>query len=422
MSPKTRVYVRFGAVYAVVAVLGLLSAAYILIHQRAPVPGRDVYNVDVEFAEADAVLPGTGQPVNVAGVKVGTIAKARPDDGVALLTLELERDQVPRVYENARAVLDPITPLKDMQLELVPGGPPARPLAKGGRLDVSRTNTPVPLSDLLSVLDGDTRSYLTSLLAALEQGTRGRAKDMQRMLLAMGPTARQADRINRAVARRREALARLVHNLGVVAQAASRDERLAEMVAAGNATLEAMARQERPLRQALREFPSTLDATRGALATARPFADKLGPTLASLQPAVDRLPRMLREFRPLADVGTSALQRSIRPFVKEAQPLMRALDPTIPNLSRAMPRLTRGLLALNYFTNVLAYNAPGDDEGGLFWFSWFVHNFNSLFASVDAHGGTGRATVIQDCDDIRSRRDVPQIYFDMFPLLEACPR
>lgn len=406
MSPRALVYLRFLAVFVVLGGLGLGGSAYILVQQGTPSPFRDVYELEAEFTAADGVVEGIGQPVNVAGVKVGQVVGARLADGRALLTMEIERDQVARVYSDASALLEPITPLEDLQIELDPGSPPARPLDDGARLGVERTSEPVPISDLLSTLDRDTRAFLSSLIASLDRGSRGRGPDMRRLLVALGPTTAQAGRITRALAGRRRELARLVHNLAVVTRAASRDDQLADVVAAGNRTLGALAEQDLPLRRAIAKLPPTLAVTRSTLVNLEPFARKLDPTLTALQPAVRRLPATFDALRPFAATGTRALRRDIRPLVREAQPLLRSAGPAVTSLSAAAPELTRSFQVLNYLFNELAYNPPGDDEGFLFWGSWFVHNWNSVFATGDAHGGIGRATQIVNCQGIGGRRQI----------------
>jgi phospholipid/cholesterol/gamma-HCH transport system substrate-binding protein len=397
MSPRRRVYLRFFIVFMLLGGIGLAASVYLLIEERAPLPFQDVYTVKAEFSAADGVVSGLGQPVNVVGVKVGQVVGAQLVDGRALVTLEIQRHQLPRLYQNATAVLEPITPLNDMQINLTPGAPPAAPLAPGDTITVGQTNAPVPLSDLLSTLDGDTRTFFTSLIASLDQGTAGRGPDMRRVLLALGPTTAQAGRITRAVSQRRVALARLVHNVAVVTRAASRDSQLASLVVAGNQTLQALAREDVPLRQAIAKLPATLDVARSTLVSLEPFAQKLGPTVSALLPAVRRLPATFSALRPFAHAGTAAVSGEIRPLVREAQPLVSELAPTVTTLSGATPHLSRSFEILTYLANELAYNPGGKNQGFLFWTAWAFHNFNSVISVGDAHGGIGRAQVMANC-------------------------
>jgi phospholipid/cholesterol/gamma-HCH transport system substrate-binding protein len=418
MRTRAATYMRFLAVFAVLGSLGTAASIYVLVHERVSLPFRDVHTVNVEFSEADGVIDGIGQPVNVAGVKVGQIAAVDLHDGRARVKLELERDQVPQVYENATAVLEPITPLEDMQIALDPGAPPARPLAQGAAIPISRTRPPVPVSDLLARLDTDTRDYLSTLISSLGEGTAGRASDIRRMLRALGPTTAQVGRLNRALDARRTELARLVTNLAGVTRAASRDGQLDDVVASGSATLAAIAREEAPLRDAIRKLPPTLATTRSTLRRLEPFARELGPTLSRLLPAVDRLPAVLRQLDPFAALGEQTLRMDVRPLVRDAQPLTGSLSYAVPDLARSTPDLTSGSRSINYFLNELAYNPPAnDDEGFLFWGPWAGHNINSLFSAADAHGNLSRAVPFVNC---ASARSVPQ-FAGLLDAADMCP-
>jgi len=64
---------------------------------------------------------------------------------------------------------------------------------------------------------------------------------------------------------------------------------------------------------------------------------------------------------------------------------VQTLRPTIDGLSQLTPDLSRSFQALEYLTNELNYNPnKGDNQGFMFWLSWFVHNFNSVVSSGDA--------------------------------------
>ncbi len=418
MGVKRRTYARFLIVFTVLGGFGVAASIYTLVHQRLALPFQDTYRLKAEFTAADGVVSGLGQPVNVVGVKVGQVVGAELKDGRALVTLQIDRHQLPRVYGNARAVLEPITPLQDMQINLDPGTAPAGRLAAGATIGIGQTGTPVPLSDLLSTLDTDTRTFLSSLVTSLGQGTSGRRGDIRRTLATLGPTAADVGSISRALAERRQSLARLVHNLAVVTRAASQDHRLAAVVVAGDQTLRALASQDAPLRSSLAQLPGTLAVTRSTLTDLQPFAQQLGPTLTALSPAVARLPATLRALEPFAAQATTALKDQIRPLIGDAQPLVRALAPTVSKLLTATPNLSRSFEVLEYFVNELAYNPPGNDEGFLFWLSWFVHNFNSVVSSGDANGGIGRAAPLATCYGLQG---IPALQ-PLFGLLKLCPQ
>lgn len=419
MGVTRRAYTNFLLIFALIGGIGVAASIYTLVHQRFALPFQHTYTVRARFTAANGVVSGLGQPVNVVGVKVGQVTGTELNNGTALVTMSIDRDKLPRVYADASAVLQPITPLDDMQIELDPGTRQSGSLPAGEPIGVGQTSAPVQLSDLLSTLDGDTRDYLTSLITSIGEGTSERGPDIRRILDTLGPTARDAALISQALAARRDSLARLVHNLALVTHAASQDHRLAAVVSAGDQTLHAVAQQQAPLRSAIRELPGTLTVANSTLNDLRPFAAALGPTVTALSPALQRLPDTLRQLTPFAITATHALRQQIRPFVIAAQPLARQLLPTVTALRSLTPGLSLSFQGLEYLVNELAYNPDSghDNQGFLFWASWFFHNFNSLVSSGDANGGIGRGAPLFTCEGIQS---IPFLQ-PLLGLAKLCP-
>jgi len=321
------------------------------------------------------------------------------------VTMQIDRSQLPHVYANASAVLEPITPLEDMQINLNPGTRSAGSLPANATIAIGSTTSPVQLSELLSSLDSDTRSFLTSLIASIGQGTSGRGADIRRILDALGPTTKGVAQISTALAARRTELAGLVHNLAIVTRSATQDRQLASVVSAGDQTLRTIASEQAPLRQAIAQFPSTLAVTRSTLIHLEPFAAQLSPTLSALAPAVKRLPATLHVLEPFAIEGTRALKNEIRPLVDAAQPLVSKVEPAVKSLYATTPYLSQSFQVLEYLFNEIAYNPnQGENQGFLFWISWFAHNLDSWVSSGDANGGIGRAAVLATCYGLQ---DVP---------------
>ncbi len=417
MRTQQAIRIRFLLVMGILAAIGIASSSYLLLKQRAPVPFTDSFTVKAEFAEADGVISGIGQPVNVVGVKVGQVTGVEQRGGRALVTMALTNDDMPRLRRDASAALEPITPLKDMQIVLDPGRA-STPLAESAVIPVARTSVPADLGDLFRILDTDTRTYLTSMLAAFDRGTRNRAGDLRAALRNLGPTAYQLRRLTRSTATRRKQLARLVTNLGSVSRAAAAPHRLGDAVVAGNATLQALADEGRSLSRALGEFPPTLAATRSTLARLQPFAQELSPTLSRLEPGLRKLPAALDAMVPFFGRATPTLRDYVRPLVRDSRPLVRTAAPAVRKLKSAAPRITGVAQTLNYFLNELAYNPPGDDEGFLFWLAWAGHNVASVFGPADAHGGIVRATTVVDCGPVEA---APPDLKNMLASLGYCP-
>ena len=100
--------------------VGILDNQRLTLPKWVPVIGKDWFQFKAEFSNAQAVTPGQGQTINVAGIKVGEIARVDLEDGKALLGLRID-DPTVEVHRDAKMLLRPKTGLKDMVVELDPG-------------------------------------------------------------------------------------------------------------------------------------------------------------------------------------------------------------------------------------------------------------------------------------------------------------
>src|SRR3954454_3997088 len=122
-------WLDFAAIIGLILISGAV-AVVILSHQRlvlpgwVPIVGKDFFVIQADMSTAQAVTPGQGQTVDVAGVQIGEISKVELKDGKAVITLRIE-PRYSRVYKNATVLLRPKTGLKDMVAELEPGTPSA---------------------------------------------------------------------------------------------------------------------------------------------------------------------------------------------------------------------------------------------------------------------------------------------------------
>jgi phospholipid/cholesterol/gamma-HCH transport system substrate-binding protein len=393
------------AAIVVLLVISLIVAVVILANQRlslpagVPVLGKDYVEVEAELTSAQAVTPGQGQTVNIAGVEVGEIASVELENGRAVIGMNIEREHA-RIYRDATILLRPKTGLKDMVAELTPGTPDAGELAEGERIPASQTLPDVNLDEILASLDADTRDYLRLLLGDGAQALRGNGRELAQTIRRFEPTARYAREANEQLARRRDNLRRVIHHFSLLMEElGNRDAQLANFVSSSNQVFATLARQEANIRETLRELPSTLDETQDALASANTMASVLGPTLEDLRPGARALGPSLRETRPFLEETTPIIRDELRPFTRAALPTVRELRPAMRDLAAATPDLTRSFRVVNALLNTLAYNPPGrDQEGYLFWLSWANHVGSTVFATQDAHGPIRHGIVVYNCD------------------------
>ena len=123
--------------------------------------------------------------MRVAGVEVGRIADVELEDGIAVVTLDIEKDYENLIRSDATALLRPKTALKDMFLEVNPGTGKAVP--EGGRISVANSLPDIDPDEVYAALDADTRPYLKLLVAGAGKGLRERGDDLREVFRRFEP-------------------------------------------------------------------------------------------------------------------------------------------------------------------------------------------------------------------------------------------
>jgi phospholipid/cholesterol/gamma-HCH transport system substrate-binding protein len=403
-----------------VVVLGIGIGAYILSNQRLrfPLVEEPFYTVKAELPDAQAVTPGQGQTVVVAGVRVGDIGAVELEEGRAVVELQIEPKYKGLIREDATALLRAKTGTKDMFLEVDPGD--GKPLQKDGRIQVSNTLPDIDPDEFLAALDSDTRNYLKLLISGAGKGLDERGTDLREVMRRLGPLHKDLARVSRAVAERRHNLRRLVNRYGrLMVELGKSDKDITRLVRTSNMTLGAFADEDQNISALVSKLPGTLNQTATTLGKVERLADQMGPTFESLRPPFSKLDEANAAVLPFVEEATPILQKQIRPFVRAARPFQRNLGAASKNLAQAGPDLTRAFLGLNRLFNIGAYNPGGNEgiseacekngactraerarnEGYLYWLAWVGQNTVSLFSSADATGPIRRAYLLNlNCD------------------------
>jgi phospholipid/cholesterol/gamma-HCH transport system substrate-binding protein len=392
----------------VLIMIGVGVSGYILSNQRLYLPswvpgiGKDFYEVNAEFSTAQAVVPGQGQTVNIAGVKVGDLGEVKLRNGVAVVQLKIEAKYAP-IYKDATMLLRPKTGLKDMVVEMDPGTKSAGALKEGETIPVENTAPDVNLDEILAGLDTDTRAYLQILVngGGKALGDEGTPAALRETFKRFEPTNRDIAEITSLLKERRRNLSRVVHNFALLTnELGTRDTQLSQLVTSANANFRALANQDGNIRESLRLLPPTLRTAQDTLVSAEEFANELGPASQALRPGARALGPALAASRPFLRTTTPIIEEQLRPFARDVRPTVRALRRAARYLRPLTPRLTRTFKVVNSLVNTLAYNPPGDEEGYLFWASWVNHAGATVFGTQDAHGPIRRGVVITSCDSL----------------------
>src|SRR5688500_11635869 len=198
MTLAIRKHLRDFAAILALAAVALGTGAYILNEQRFRMPFIDEkpFELKAELGAGQGVMPGQGQTIRVAGMRVGDLGKVTLEDGQAIVELELDPEHDDLVRADATALLRPRTGLKDMFLELDPGTKAAPALEEGAAIPVVNTAPDVNADEVLSALDDDTRDYLRLLLTGAGGGLERRGSDLHEVFRRLGPLHRHLAELN----------------------------------------------------------------------------------------------------------------------------------------------------------------------------------------------------------------------------------
>ena len=319
---------------AVLAALGIVMTLWIFTQQKAslpswvPVVGEEFDHLSGEFTTAQAVTPGQGQAVDVAGIQIGKVSSVDLEDGHAVVGMEIEPKYLELIHPDATLLLRPKTNLNDMVVEIDPGVAKGH-VEDGHRFPLSRTEPNVNLDAFLATLDADTRQYIQLLVAGGAQGIGGRGRQFGNALRRLQPFSHYVADLNRAVARRRVALAHVIHDFGLLTTELGRHDTAIEgWVSSSKAALGNFANQQQSIQETLTEFPSALDAAESAFASADRFSKVARPALLGLIPQAQAL-------RPALHANAKLFEQTLAP-IRDQIP---ALHPR--NAAGAHPRQGR---------------------------------------------------------------------------------
>jgi phospholipid/cholesterol/gamma-HCH transport system substrate-binding protein len=392
------------------------AATYMLAHQRLrfPLIEEKPMALKADFSDAQAVIPGQGQTVRVAGVKIGDIGKVDLKDGHAVVTLEIEKKYKSLIRQDATALLRPKTGLKDMFIEVEPGSDKSPAMHEGDHIPITNTAPDIDPDEFLSSLDTDTRAYLQLLINGAGKGLKGHGTDLREIFKRFEPLHRDLAKVSQAIAERRHNMKRLIHNYAsLVDELSGKDKDLRTLVTASNAVFKQFAAEDQGIQETVGRLPGALNQTAGTLQKVNTLAQEMKPTLSGLSPVFKQIDKTNHQVLPFVHEATPEIKNEIRPFVRTARPYVRDLRPAANNLSSATPDLTTAFKELNRFFNMVAYNpggaeklaSPTDtkrDEGYQFWLAWVAHLTDSMFNTGDASGPLRRAITTIDCNTLRS--------------------
>ncbi|MEX2106950.1 MAG: MlaD family protein [Solirubrobacterales bacterium] len=387
----------------VLAIAGIAMMLGIFTQQKASLPswlplvGEEFDHISAEFSTAQAVTPGQGQAVDIAGIQIGKVTSVDLEDGHAVVGMDIEPQYMKLIHPNASLLLRPKTNLNDMIVEIDPGSG-KRQIESGAHFTLEQTEPNTNLDAFLATLDGDTRQYIQLLVAGGAQGIGGRGKQFGNALRRFEPFVHYTAKLNRAVAQRHVALARVIHNFGLLTtELGRRDAEIKRFVTSSNAALGNFANQQQALQEALVEFPSTLRAANAGLASSDRFSKAAYPALTKLIPQAQALTPAFKATERLFSQTTTPIRDQIRPFTREIRPVLSHANEASGPFAKTVRNFGNALGGFNSFLNELSYKPKGSRQSFLFYLPWLNHDFNTTFNLQDAGGPVLRGLLLITC-------------------------
>jgi phospholipid/cholesterol/gamma-HCH transport system substrate-binding protein len=387
----------------VLAFVGIVMVLGIFTEQKASLPawipfvGEEFEHISAEFTTAQAVTPGQGQAVDVAGIQIGKVASVNLEDGHAVVGMEIEPKYMKLIHPDAQFLLRPKTGLNDMVVEVEPGSG-TKQVEDGHKFALDQTEPNVQLDQFLDSLDADTRQYIQLLVAGGAQGIGGRGVQLGNALRRFEPFVEYTAKLNKAIAGRRTELAKVIHDFGeLTTELGKHDQQIRNFVSSSDKALGNFANQQEAVQEAFEEFPATLRAARQGLSSSNEFSKVALPTLTKLIPQAQASTPAFKATEKLFSQTAEPIRKGIRPFTREIRPVLSRANEGATPLEKTVRSFGNSVGGLNSFFNELAYKPKGSKQSYLFYLPWLNHDFNSAFSLEDGGGAVLRSSVLLSC-------------------------
>ena len=234
-------------------IIAVAVGGYILAHENlklpgwVPVLGRNYYTLKADFQTAQALTPGQGQAVTIAGAKIGEVSSVDLNEGVATVTMKIT-PKYARIYRNATMLMRPKTAAAGHHAR----GQPRH--AIGGQAAQRRNGPALPDGSEHQLRriprrrsTRETRAYLQELAGGRRRRPQQQRQDLAATFKRFDPAAHYGQEIAKELAVRHANIARSIHNFRLLTEARRRQGQ------AARAARRRLQRRLRDVRQGGRE-------------------------------------------------------------------------------------------------------------------------------------------------------------------------
>jgi len=336
--------------------------------------------------------------VKVDGIVVGTIGDLKVRNGLAEVTMNLDREALP-LHSDATFTIRPATLLGERYVDLDRGTPSAPLLDTSRIVPTSQTGQNVGLDDVLNTFDDPTGAGLASLFTTLGTGVRGNGQQVDDTIKTLQPSMQQIEGLAAVLKNHNELLGALVQDsepiLGALAD--NNGQSMDKLVGASDRLLAASAAKQAELDDVLKELPGTLESGSDALKQLSKTADDATPTLKELRPFTKNLDDFSDELRDFSEALDPALASSKQVLDRADELLIQAqrpaddlrlagpdLETAVDGTKKVVHGLTQNRDTMFDFIRNWALNLNGFDGISHYWRVALAFNSDTWTALIDS--------------------------------------
>jgi virulence factor Mce-like protein len=388
-------------------------AVFLSYNANQGLPFVPTYDVSVQVPDAAGLV--AGNDVRVGGKRVGTIAKIsarKTASGRTLARLDLKLDQtIEPLHTSTRVAVRPRSPLGLKYLDLVPH-PSGRKLASGQVLPVERARTVVDLDEVFNAFDQGTRRNLQLTVVGLGGGLAGRGADLNAVLAAAPPLARDVESVSANLADPRTGLNGAIRGVAsTVEELAPVASQLGSLVQASDITAGALASVAPELQDTIAGLPPTEATGTRALATSRPVLADARALVHDIRPGTRVLAGAATDLHGAVRVGIPVVRHALG-LSEELSTTLQAVY-TLASDPRTGGALDRLLLTLRSALPTLRFILPAQTVCN--YLGLWTRNVPSTISEGDDSGTWFRTLVIAGVDEAKaSAEPAPNLHVDPY--------
>lgn len=377
-------------------VVGLVAAGLFVLWLAST--RTQTHHLKVAFNDAVSVAPG--QDVQVNGIDVGKVSGVELEDGLPIVELGIDDEDVWPLTRGTQASLRFGTTIGNgtRRVELFPGPADAPEIPDGGLISARSTTSPTEFDELFQTADAPTRRSMTSGQQRINQAVKGNADEIRADIRASAYALDAAGGFFGDLSADGDALREMVdHTDDVTRNLAARSDRIGAVLTVTARTFETFAANTDGIAQSLEQAPPALAETRATLARLEPSLDRLDALLADAAPGV-------AELRPLAASARPALA-DLRAIIPQALSTVRTARATAPQITEflgdATPLLRASRPLFSELSDISQCVRPYAPE-----LAGFLTNWSAFSKNVDQFSSYARVRVVEGDSSFTDNPDV----------------